>query len=233
MAVIDPVGLFKGKRIRRCSGKARLLWPYLYLISNGYARIELDYQCIADEFVSFREFAPTPEELAQAFGEYRENHLIFVYAVNGQEWGQWDTRRSLLKEYKTAGDKTSPDPPEDEYCRWLIEQHGDEWPTFHWNKGENQDTLGRDLTKSLPNVSEDFALGVGVVLGVTLALVLEKEQRRLLTTRVSQGRSRYCPLQTLSTPSIALMISPPTHTPRIPKKLPRLPPSRPSRRPSR
>ncbi|HEY4933444.1 MAG TPA: hypothetical protein VII23_17915 [Terriglobales bacterium] len=39
MAVIDQGGLFKGKRLRKCSAEARWRFPYLFLLSNGYARI--------------------------------------------------------------------------------------------------------------------------------------------------------------------------------------------------
>jgi len=107
MAIIDREGLFKGKRLRKCSAAARWRWPYLFLMSNGYARIELDYESIADEFSSFRESAPTPDELRETFAEFRANHLIFVYAVNDQEWGQWDCRRTWLKDYKTTADNGS------------------------------------------------------------------------------------------------------------------------------
>ena len=154
MAIIDQEGLFKGKRLRKCSPAARWRWPYLFLLSNGYARIELDYECIADEFSSFRESAPTPDELRETFGEFRANHLLYVYRVNDQEWGQWDTRRSLLKEYKTAADKGSPAPPEPEYWRWLIEQHGNDWAEFHWNKDLAQGTPDTDSPKTLPNIDQ-------------------------------------------------------------------------------
>lgn len=176
MAIIDQAGLFKGKRLRKCSANARWRWPYLFLLSNGYARIELDYECITDEFSSFRKFAPTSEELRQVFAEFQANHLIFVYTINDQAWGQWDTRRSLLKEYKTAADRDSPAPPEAEYRRWLIEQHGNDWTEFHWNKDLTQATLGTDSSKTLPNVDQAFPevsqqieaepCGVGVGVGV-------------------------------------------------------------------
>jgi len=178
MAVIDKEGLFKGKRLRKCSAAARWRWPYLFLLSNGYARIELDYECIADEFSSFRESAPTPDQLRETFAEFRANHLLYVYRVNDQEWGQWDTRRSLLKEYKTAADKGSPAPPEPEYRRWLIEQHGNDWAEFHWNKDLAQGTPDTDSPKTLPNINqalpevfkqieaEPCGVGVGVGSGV-------------------------------------------------------------------
>ena len=168
MAVIDTEGLLKGRRLRKCSAEARWYWPYLFLLSNGYARIELDYDSIADEFSSFRSSAPNPEKIEQAFAEYQTNHLIFVYAVNDQEWGQWDTRRSLLKDYKTAGDNSSPNPPEDAYRQWLIEQHGEEWPQFHWNKNIVVAPFDQSLPKFSPNVDRNFpadCYGVGVGVG--------------------------------------------------------------------
>ena len=176
MAIIDQEGLFKGKRLRKCSAPARWRWPYLFLLSNGYARIELDYECLADEFSSFRESAPTPDELRETFGEFRANHLLYLYKVNDQQWGQWDTRRSLLKEYKTAADKGSPAPPEPEYRRWLIEQHGNDWIEFHWNKDLAHGAPDTDSPKTLPNVDqtlpkvfkqiEEVPCGVGGGVGV-------------------------------------------------------------------
>ena len=154
MAVIQAEGLFKGKRLRKCSAAARLHWPYFYLLSNGYARIELDYESMADEFSSFRSSAPAPQEIEEMFSEFLANHLIFVYTLNDQAWGQWDTPHSLLKEYKTAADKASPAPPEPEYRHWLIEQHGNDWHEFHWDKDIPQGTPDTDSPKTLPNIDQ-------------------------------------------------------------------------------
>ena len=74
MAYIDCDGLLKGKRLRRCSAKARLYWPYFFLMSNGYARVELDFEALADEFASFRDAAPSPDEIRGLFEEYEANH---------------------------------------------------------------------------------------------------------------------------------------------------------------
>jgi hypothetical protein len=156
MAIIDREGLFKGRRLRKCSAAARWRWPYLFLMSNGYARIELDYESIADEFSSFRESAPTPEELRETFSEFRANHLVFVYTVNDQEWGQWDCRRTWLKDYKTTADSGSPKPPENKYREWLTEQHGQDWREFHWSKDANDGTFDQSLPKPLPKVPKSF-----------------------------------------------------------------------------
>jgi hypothetical protein len=198
MAIIDQEGLFKGKRLRKCSADARWRWPYLFLLSNGYARIELDYECMADEFSSFREFAPTPDELRKAFAEFQANHLIFFYTFNDQAWGQWDTRRSLLKEYKTAGDKGSPAPPEPEYRRWLIEQHGNDWTDFHWNKDIPQGTSDTDSPKTLPNIDQALPkvfqqieaepCGVGVGVGGGVGEGIGKESKPLAHSANERGR---------------------------------------------
>jgi hypothetical protein len=126
-------------------------------LSNGYARLELDYECIADELASFRDEAPDPKQLTSWFAEYEANHLIFVYKVNDQVWGQWDTKRSMLKEYKTTGDKDSPNPPEPEYQQWLKEKHGDSWKLYHWNKDVVEVNVGQSLAETLPNVYQTSA----------------------------------------------------------------------------
>ncbi len=134
MAVIDPAGLFNGRRLRRCSPMARLYWPYLFLLSNGYARIELDFDALAYHFASFRDSAPTTGQIKGYFEEYEASHLVLCYGPDGQRWAQWDTRRSFLKDFKTASDQKSPHPPEPEYSQWLQEQHGQGWEAYHWNK---------------------------------------------------------------------------------------------------
>jgi|GEM_PF-3706656 len=180
MAIIDPQGLFNGKRLRRCSALARLYWPYLFLVSNGFARIELDFDAISHTFASFGAAAPSSAEIAGYFSEYEKNDLLYPFAADGQNWGQWDTRRSWLKDFKTSSDKRSPSPPEPDYRRWLQKQHGSEWPLYHWNKivgDEPASTVGntaslqvltevfpnanQQLPESCSNVAQDLALGGG------------------------------------------------------------------------
>ena len=43
MLILKPDGLFAGDRIRHCSDAAQLHWPRIFLASNGFARIELNY----------------------------------------------------------------------------------------------------------------------------------------------------------------------------------------------
>jgi hypothetical protein len=118
MAVIDPDGLFGGDRLRACSDRARLLWPYLYLASNGFGRIELNYhRIVARCFSTFRKI-PSETELNRALDEYQRNSLLFAYEVGGQLWGAWDTPSKSLPDYKTALDLKSPEPPQSEFLSW-------------------------------------------------------------------------------------------------------------------
>jgi len=118
VSVIDPEGLFNGDRLRRCSNAAQLHWPRLFLASDGFARLEINYARIIGR--AYPTFNPVPSETeVQAWlQEYAENYLLFLYEVDGQVWGQWDTRTELLKRYKTAQDRRSPVPPEPALTNW-------------------------------------------------------------------------------------------------------------------
>ncbi len=118
MSVIDPEGLFNGDRLRRCSNAAQLHWPRLFLASDGFARLEINYARIIGR--AYPTFNPVPSETeVQAWlQEYAENYLLFLYEVDGQLWGQWDTRADLLPRYKTAQDRRSPIPPEPAFTNW-------------------------------------------------------------------------------------------------------------------
>lgn len=150
MAIIDPDGLFGGDRLRRCSNMAQLHWPRLFLASDGYGRLEINYARIVGR--AYATFNPIPSE-ADVTGwlqEYAKNYLVFLYAVDGQLWGQWDTRLELLPRYKTATDRRSPVPPENEFREWKRKY--------------------REETKAFPkcfgNISESFLYGVGGGVGV-------------------------------------------------------------------
>jgi hypothetical protein len=118
MAVIDPEGLFNGDRLRRCSNIAQLHWPRLFLASDGFARLEINYARIIGR--AYPTFNPVPSvtELEAWIQEYADNYLIFLYQMDGQLWGQWDTRPELLPRYKTAADRRSPEPPEGAFREW-------------------------------------------------------------------------------------------------------------------
>jgi hypothetical protein len=151
MAVINPEGLFNGDRLRRCSNAAQLHWPRLYLASNGFARLEINYARIIGR--AYPTFNPTPSEteLQSWIQEYVQNHLLFLFEADGRLWGQWDTRREFLPKYKTAADRRSPAAPEPEFT--------------DWKKSYPPQTTG--FVKCFGNISETFQHGVGIGIGKT------------------------------------------------------------------
>ena len=150
MAIIDPEGLFNGDRLRRCSNAAQLHFPRLFLASDGFARFEVNYARIIGRAYPTFNPAPSETELQSWLQEYAKNYLLFIYAVDGQLWGQWDTKRELLPRYKTAADRRSPIPPEKEFIEWK-RRYRNEVKAF---------------PKSFGNISETFLHGVGVGVGV-------------------------------------------------------------------
>jgi hypothetical protein len=151
MATIDPDGLFCGDRLRRCSNTAQLHWSRLFLASNGFGRLEINYARIVGRAYSTFSPIPSETELHSIIQEYVSNDLLFPYEVAGQLWGQWDTRSELLPRYKTAHDRRSPIPPEPMFSEWK-----------HAYRSER-----KAFPKSFGNISESFQRGVhGVGVGV-------------------------------------------------------------------
>lgn len=153
MAVIHEKGLLEGRRLRKCSPLARLFWPYLFSMSNGFARLELDYELLEERLFSFKELRPDAKKLEQIFTEYANNHLILLYEVNGAKWGQWDTKKSDLKKYKSSEDENCPNPNDEEYRAWLQQQHGDRWEQFYCGPSQGESAFTKNLRKSVQNVS--------------------------------------------------------------------------------
>jgi hypothetical protein len=87
----DPTTLVVAKgrriRIRRCSNAAQLHWPRLFLASDGFARLEINY--------------------ARIIG-FNKNWPLFLYVFDRQLWGQWDTGKEFLQRYKTRADRRNP-----------------------------------------------------------------------------------------------------------------------------
>jgi len=150
MAIIDPQGLFGGDRLRRCSNTAQLHWPRLFLASDGYARLEINYPRIIGRAYSTFDPIPTEAELQGCFQEYVHNYLLFVYEEDGQLWGQWDTKSELLPRYKTAQDRRSPIPPERAFTEWKKRYRNEPKTT----------------SENFRKFSETFLHGVGVGVGV-------------------------------------------------------------------
>jgi len=148
VAIIDAEGLFHGDRLRRCSPAAQLHWPRFFLASNGFARIELNYAFLIGRAYSNFNPTPTREELDGYIREYVDNWLLFLYEVDGQLWGAWDTKPELLPRYKTSLDRRSPPPPEPEFAGWCKRYHEQ-----------------KPIPKPFGNVFKKFRCGVGVGVG--------------------------------------------------------------------
>ena len=148
--VIDPQGLFFGKRLARCSDLGQFYYPRLLLASNGYARIELDFERIRYEaFPSIRS-KPGDEVLRKTFEEYAENFLLYLYEADGQVWGQWDVNENWLPRYKTAIDRRSPAPDPENFKKWVF-----------LGKSQRAQDFG-----NFRKLSENLRAGVGVGVGV-------------------------------------------------------------------
>lgn len=118
---IDADGLFEGERLRKCSDHARLLWPYLFLKSNGFARLEIDLPVIISHcFLAFKT-PPSKEEIAKAIREYRDVGLLFLWSFNGKLWGEWICPESCKRRYKTAKDEKSPVPPKYDFDAYIVQ----------------------------------------------------------------------------------------------------------------
>lgn len=207
MAFLEIEGILNGRRLRRCSPTAHWRYGYYLLLTNGYGRIEMDFESISYRLVSFRGTAPSPQDIEAEFAEYAANHLIFVYEHNGRKWAQFDTPNSGAKEWKSASDMKSPMPPEKEYSDWLIEHHGEDWKRFHWfnpshkTKGLRQSPtwasliLDEDLTKSMPSNDQGSGLGLGLVSGLGKSTKTKSKPSRGLrrvSEKITDPRFSHC-----------------------------------------
>ncbi len=121
MAIITPEGLFRGDRLRRCSQEAQLMWPRYFIASNTCARFEISYQAMLDNAFLGLKSPPTEEAFLGHMTEYLNEFLLFVYRVNGEWWGQWDTPEGMLQRHKLKADLRTPAPPEEEFKAWREE----------------------------------------------------------------------------------------------------------------
>jgi hypothetical protein len=78
MAIIDPDGLFGGDRLRRYSDTAQLHWTRLYLASDGFARLEINYAKIVGRCYATFSQIPSETEIQSWIGEYAQNYLLFL-----------------------------------------------------------------------------------------------------------------------------------------------------------
>ena len=124
MPLIDREGLFRGDRIARLSDEAIKFWPFFFVASNNFGRLEIDYCRFLEGPLRQFKLRPSQEQVVQFFREYYENYLAFLYQVTTpsgcQVWCQWWVKDGSLREYKTAEDKKSPAPPEAQFEEWKM-----------------------------------------------------------------------------------------------------------------
>ena len=146
--LIFAEGLFGGNRLRRCSNASRLHWPYLFLLSNSYARLELDYERIISTAYCGFDPLPTEVELESATHEYSQCGLLFVYtSPSGAKWGQWYVPfPSAFPRYKTQADRKSPAPSAKEFMAWAG-GHVNDCSTTAYTSGKTHENIS---AKNLP-----------------------------------------------------------------------------------
>lgn len=163
MALIDPEGMFNGDRFALMSDSARFAWPFFWCASNTVGRIELNYRKVANRaFITFH--AVPPEEQFWAWvKEYRDSFLLFVYEVDGQLWGQWDTSEKYLPKYKLTADQQTPAPNARAFIDWKNEY-------IERKKLAYLDKLnGFNNSTKIPKPSETFGTdryGIGIGIGI-------------------------------------------------------------------
>lgn len=107
---IDPEGMYNGERLAACSDHAKLLWPHIFVMQNGYGRFELNLRRIQTRCFAHFSKRPSEKEIESALREYAVKFLLLIYEADGQLWGQWDTPAKYLPRHKTSADKRSPEP---------------------------------------------------------------------------------------------------------------------------
>jgi hypothetical protein len=161
--LIDPDGLFNGDRFEQVSDAARFAWPYLWLASNSFGRLELNYHRIVGRAFGRFKTIPSEEQFWNWVKEFQQAHLLFVYTAAGKLWGQWDCSEKYLPEYKTARDRQSPAPPHDSFIAWK-EEYISEKQSRTAAKPIAPNDSKKSPEKSADHV-EKFSTGIGVGVG--------------------------------------------------------------------
>ena len=154
--IINERDLFEDRRLRKCSARARLFYTYFLALSNGYSRIEFDYEFLAERLRTLKPLHPSAKQVEQLLDEFVQNGLLLKYTSQEMAWGQWDVRVSEQKQYKTGKDKESPSPPEKEYIGWLKEQHGEHWQSFHVVTEPVCTKASKKLSNAAINLAQNF-----------------------------------------------------------------------------
>jgi hypothetical protein len=158
MAIIDPDGLFSGDRLAACSDQAKLFWPWLFLASNGHARLELSYPSIISKV--FKNFSKVPEssDLWTVFREYEANFLAVLYIDEERWWCQFITSEKFLPRYRSKRDDASPAPPVA-----MMEKHAKGY--MAWKKANSFGSNDFGKFRKVSVGEERSGVGVGVGIG--------------------------------------------------------------------
>jgi hypothetical protein len=163
MAVIEAEGLFNGERFDLVSDSSRYAWPYLWVASNRFGRLELNYHRVIGRAFGRFKHVPIEEEFWSWIREFQAAYLLFVYEVNGSRWGQWDTSEKFLPKHKLASDLASPGPDHGAFSAWREEY-------IKFKRGQNSakpiavnhfNNRSENFPKDLGKSSETFVHGNG------------------------------------------------------------------------
>jgi hypothetical protein len=191
--LIYPHGILNGERLAECSDEARLHFPRLVAISNGFARMELNARAIIDTGYASFQRKPSREELTGWLQEYAKNHLLFIYTdPQGHPWGQWcGVPERMLPRFKTAADKRSPAPPAEELSNYEAQ--------YANLKQSSADFI--NISEDFGNVPkssealETFPLGIGIGVGKGIGVGIGEKQPPL-SPSAPEDREQDAPQQT-------------------------------------
>lgn len=179
MPIIDPQGLFDGDRLSACSDRAKLLWPFLYCASNGYARLEVNLNQIRRRCFSGFAEPPSDSEIVSVLQEYALNFLVLLYAHSGKQWLQFDTAVKYLPRHKSKKDTESPAPSED---AWQDFNEG----YVEWKNAKSLNLqLVRKLSENFGKIRDSchgIGIGIGVGDGIGVGVGDEKTAHTFLET---------------------------------------------------
>ena len=177
--IIFPTGLYSGERLAQCSDLARLHFPYIVGLVNGFGRLELNVPAILGRAYEGFQDKPTKHDLTAWISEYRDQHLLYVYvSADGSVWGQFcGIPPNALPRYQTAADKRSPAPD-----NAAIEAFNEEYLAKKRKRSEACEDF-MNLSEhfgNLPKASEvcgTFPMVVG-----SRSLVVGEEQKQILSS---------------------------------------------------
>ena len=172
--IIFPLGLYRGERLAQCSDQARLHFPLIGGLANGFGRMELSVPLIIDRAYGTFQNKPSKAEVTAWLAEYRKHHLLYVYrSSNGVIWGQFcGLPDGALPRYQTAADKRSPAPNHDDVTAFdaeyaTVKRRRLEACENFVDLSEHFGNLPKaaEDCETLRNVSAGIGIGIGIGIG--------------------------------------------------------------------